>query len=73
MRVILFLSVTIVLSGMFLLSQTSVSYANKNSVIKNEIATKKAAHAALLKKSKVLDSEVTTLKSNLVKISGKLR
>jgi len=73
MRVILFLSITVVLSGMFFLSQTSVSYADKVSGIKKELVTKKAAHAALLKKSKILDSEVTKLKGNLVKISRNLR
>lgn len=73
MRIILFLSITMVLSGMLLLSQTQISYADKASGIKKELATKKAAQASLLKKSKAIDSEVTTLKKNLVKISGKLR
>ena len=55
------------------MSQTRISYADNTGNIKKELAAKKATHAKLLKKSKALNSEVRTLKGNLVKVSKNLR
>lgn len=65
---ILFLGVT----GVFLLLP-NCAYASKASDIQRELATTKAAHAELLKKSSALNSEVSTLKGNLVSVSKDLR
>ena len=68
---ILFLGVT----GVILLhpAPSCASYADKASNIQEELAEKKAAHAELLKKSTALNSEVATLKNNLVSVSKDLR
>lgn len=49
------------------------SYAQKASTLREELANKKAQHDALLQKSSTLNAEVSTLKKNLVKVSGDLR
>lgn len=48
-------------------------YADKAQDLREELATKKAEHAALLQKSTALNSEVSNLKKNLIKISKDLR
>ncbi|MFH1157670.1 MAG: peptidoglycan DD-metalloendopeptidase family protein [Pseudomonadota bacterium] len=70
--ILLFLSVTM-MAGTLLLSQTRTGYADKAGSIREELAAKKADHAALIIKSQALDSEVATLKNNLVRISRDLR
>lgn len=49
------------------------AYRDKAQDIHDQLAAKKAAHAALLQKSTVLNSQVTLLKKNLVKVSKDLQ
>ena len=51
----------------------TADYTDKAQNIHNELVAKKAAHAALLKKSTALNAEVSDLKKNLVRISKDLR
>jgi septal ring factor EnvC (AmiA/AmiB activator) len=49
------------------------TYAEKASTLHEELLAKKAAHDALLKKSTVLNSQVSTLKASLVSVSKDLQ
>ena len=52
---------------------TTADYNDKAQDIRDELAAKKAAHDALIQKSTALNSEVSDLKKNLVRISKDLR
>lgn len=58
---------------MALPASVHASYADKANDIQEQLATKKAAHAELIKKSNALNSELGSLKGNLVKVSRDLR
>ncbi|MCE9506998.1 MAG: hypothetical protein K8R48_01610, partial [Alphaproteobacteria bacterium] len=51
----------------------AAAYADKALEIQKALANKKAAHAALTEKSKALDSEISNLRKNILKVSGDLR
>lgn len=51
----------------------SDDYSDKALDLRAELATKKAEHAVLLQKSNALNTEVSSLKKNLVKVSKDLR
>jgi septal ring factor EnvC (AmiA/AmiB activator) len=68
---ILFLTVTGVSSAILLLP--AAAHADKALEIQKALANKKATHAALTEKAKALDSEISDLRKNILKVSSDLR
>jgi len=69
---ILYLSVAVLMSPAQGLCNIE-DYTDKAQDIRDELAAKKAAHDALLQKSMTLNSQVTDLKKNLIKVSKDLQ